>query len=199
MEHTVIVRETYGIFRALELALGLSYEQVRRYREASKQELSGASLNTHRRYRIASCLFRFLEDYERGAISYPEMLARMYELEPAIAAHMDRQAPQHARRIKVEKRRLKIEEIIEATSVVTGVDAEDIKGPSRKRHIAQARQIAIWIAYRMRADLSLPVIGRHFGGRDHSTVLHAVRKVDRDEQLKAIALRVLSANGWRLP
>ena len=51
----------------------------------------------------------------------------------------------------------------------------------RSREVVMPRQIGMYLAKKLTAR-SLPEIGRRFGGRDHSTVLHAVRKID--EQMK---------------
>ena len=58
------------------------------------------------------------------------------------------------------------------------VKVSDIKGPRRTRQVVMPRQIAMFLA-RRHTGQSLPEIGRRFGGRDHSTVIHAVRKVTR--------------------
>ncbi len=52
----------------------------------------------------------------------------------------------------------------------------DLKGPSRTRTLVQARQMAMYLCREL-TDLSLPIIGKHFGGRDHTTVMHAERKI----------------------
>lgn len=60
-----------------------------------------------------------------------------------------------------------------------GVTLAELKGIHRKRDIVAARQLAMYhIRYR-RPDLSYPVIGRFFGGRDHTTCIHAVQKIER--------------------
>lgn len=59
-----------------------------------------------------------------------------------------------------------------------GITIKDIKGSRRTRAIVLPRQIAMYHIYREREDLSFPMIGRFFGGRDHTTVLHAVRKFE---------------------
>ena len=53
------------------------------------------------------------------------------------------------------------------------------RGSGRNRSIARPRQAAMWLAKQL-TTRSLPDIGRRFGGRDHTTVLHAVRKVTGD-------------------
>lgn len=57
------------------------------------------------------------------------------------------------------------------------VSWDEIKGIRRTRHLIAPRQRCMYEIYRQRPDLSFPSIGRIFGGRDHTTVLHAVHKV----------------------
>jgi chromosomal replication initiator protein len=65
---------------------------------------------------------------------------------------------------------------VEARCTALGVSLEDLAGPSRLRPHAAARQQMMW-ELKQGFRLSLPQIGRYFGGRDHTTVLHAVRKM----------------------
>jgi len=53
---------------------------------------------------------------------------------------------------------------------------EELLGPSRSRNLVTARQIAMYLCREL-TDLSLPKIGQEFGGRDHTTVMHANRKI----------------------
>jgi chromosomal replication initiator protein len=55
---------------------------------------------------------------------------------------------------------------------------EAIRGKSRQRPLVTARQIGMYV-FREMTDLSYPAIAREFGGRDHTTVIHAVDKVQR--------------------
>lgn len=72
----------------------------------------------------------------------------------------------------------KVEEIILAVLAdFPGVTIDEVKGPRRSRRIVLPRQIAMYEVYRQRPDMSYPAIGRMFGGRDHTTCLHAVRKM----------------------
>jgi chromosomal replication initiator protein len=66
--------------------------------------------------------------------------------------------------------------IIEKTSEMFGFSVEEIKGASRRRPLVTSRQIAMY-AFRELTDLSYPAIAREFGGRDHTTVIHAVDKI----------------------
>ena len=68
--------------------------------------------------------------------------------------------------------------ILKATSDVFNFTSEQITGGSRRRPLVDARQIAMYVTRNM-TDLSYPEIGRAFGNRDHTTVIHAVRKIER--------------------
>ncbi|WP_330475451.1 chromosomal replication initiator protein DnaA [Terrabacter sp. C0L_2] len=66
--------------------------------------------------------------------------------------------------------------IMAVTAAYYAVTLEDLCGSSRSRQLVTARQIAMYLCREM-TDLSLPKIGQHFGGRDHTTVMHADRKI----------------------
>lgn len=67
--------------------------------------------------------------------------------------------------------------IMDAAARYFSISLEDLTGSSRVATIASARQIAMYLCREL-TDMSLPKIGHRFGGRDHSTVLHAVRKIN---------------------
>lgn len=58
-----------------------------------------------------------------------------------------------------------------------GVSLEEVKGPRRARNIVAARMEAAYQLHVQRPDLSYPAIGRWMGGRDHTTILHSVKKI----------------------
>ena len=66
--------------------------------------------------------------------------------------------------------------IMAQTAAYFGLTMEDLCGPSRSRVLVNARQIAMYLCREL-TDLSLPKIGQQFGGRDHTTVMHADRKI----------------------
>jgi chromosomal replication initiator protein len=66
--------------------------------------------------------------------------------------------------------------ILEATSKMFGIPVEEIVGKKRQRPLVAARQVAMYVM-RDLTDLSYPAIAREFGGRDHTTVIHAVEKI----------------------
>ncbi len=69
-----------------------------------------------------------------------------------------------------------IDEIKRAVMLAFGVTKTDLESPSRARAVAYPRQIAMYLCRTLTAR-SLPQIGHYFGGRDHTTVLYAVRKI----------------------
>jgi chromosomal replication initiator protein len=66
--------------------------------------------------------------------------------------------------------------ILEATCVQYGFDIEDLCGRSRRRPLVAARQVAMYVMREL-TELSYPNIAKEFGGRDHTTVIHAVEKI----------------------
>jgi chromosomal replication initiator protein len=66
--------------------------------------------------------------------------------------------------------------ILQATSDMFGFPIEEIQGRSRRRPLVTARQVGMYV-FREMTDLSYPAIAREFGGRDHTTVIHAVEKI----------------------
>jgi chromosomal replication initiator protein len=67
-------------------------------------------------------------------------------------------------------------QILETTASTFGFSIEDLCGPSRRRPLVIARQIGMYL-FRDLTDYSFPAIAREFGGRDHTTVMHAVEKI----------------------
>ncbi len=76
-----------------------------------------------------------------------------------------------------EPKRIRIEEIQRIVARHYNVSKQDLLSSRRTRTIVKPRQVAMYLA-KMLTPRSLPEIGRRFGGRDHTTVLHAVRKIE---------------------
>ena len=68
--------------------------------------------------------------------------------------------------------------ILDATADMFGLSIEDLRGKSRSRPLVTARQIAMYVLREM-TDFSYPAIGREFGDRDHTTVMHAVTRISK--------------------
>jgi chromosomal replication initiator protein len=77
----------------------------------------------------------------------------------------------------VEPKRVRIEHIQKVVAKHFNISRQDIVSSRRNRSIVRPRQISMYLAKTL-TDRSFPEIGRRFGGRDHTTVLHAVRKID---------------------
>jgi chromosomal replication initiator protein len=76
-----------------------------------------------------------------------------------------------------EQRRVRIEDIQRVVARHYNVSKADLLSSRRTRTIVRPRQVAMYLA-KVLTPRSLPEIGRRFGGRDHTTVLHAVRKIE---------------------
>lgn len=83
--------------------------------------------------------------------------------------------------LRSSDRKVTVEEIQRKVADHYNIRLSDLIGPKRLRTIARPRQVAMYLAKHM-TTRSLPEIGRRFGGRDHTTILHGVRKV---EELRA--------------
>jgi chromosomal replication initiator protein len=69
-------------------------------------------------------------------------------------------------------------ELLNEIAGILGFEVDALKSKSRQRPLVTARQIAMYV-FRQLTDLSYPSIARLFGGRDHTTVIHAVEKIER--------------------
>jgi chromosomal replication initiator protein len=69
--------------------------------------------------------------------------------------------------------------IMAVTAEFFGVSMDDLCGPGKTKALAQARQISMYLCREL-TDLSLPKIGQTFGGRDHTTVMHADKKIRKE-------------------
>ena len=70
------------------------------------------------------------------------------------------------------------DELLAEMAIILGHSVEALRGKSRQRPLVTARQMAMYV-FRELTDLSYPAIARLFGGRDHTTVIHAVDKIQR--------------------
>ena len=75
-----------------------------------------------------------------------------------------------------QRPRLTIDHIKDEVATRYNLKTKDLEGSSRRKEINQARQVAIYLAREM-TDHSFPAIGRHFGNRDHSTIMHSYMKI----------------------
>ncbi len=79
--------------------------------------------------------------------------------------------------LRASDRKITVEEIQRKVSDHYNIRLSDLIGPKRVRTFARPRQVAMYLSKQLTAR-SLPEIGRRFGGRDHTTVMHGVRKIE---------------------
>lgn len=79
--------------------------------------------------------------------------------------------------LRTNDRKISIEEIQKKVASHYAIRLSDMSSTRRVRQIALPRQVAMYLAKKI-TTMSLPEIGKNFGGRDHTTVMHAIRKID---------------------
>ena len=113
---------------------------------------------------------RELEGALNRILAYAQLTGDTVDLDYAVATLGDS--------LRGSQRRVTIDEIQKLVSQHFELKPLDLVSARRARAVARPRQIAMYLAKRL-TTRSLPEIGRKFGGRDHSTVIHAVRKVEQ--------------------
>ena len=83
--------------------------------------------------------------------------------------------------LETDKKQVSIASIQAEVGRYFGVSHEDMVSAKRSRDIAQARHVAIYLS-RWLTEESLESIGKKFGGRDHTTIMHSVNKIDKDQK-----------------
>lgn len=128
---------------------------------------------------------RELEGALNRVVAYGQLTGETIDLEFAVATLGDV--------LRGSQRRVTIDEIQKLVSTHFDLKPVDLVSARRARAVARPRQIAMYLSKRL-TTRSLPEIGRKFGGRDHSTVIHAVRRIeelrDTDREVDG-AVRVL--------
>jgi chromosomal replication initiator protein len=109
--------------------------------------------------------------------------------------HVDEIEPQMAKRvlkdmIQESQTTISIEQIQEYVCDYFSIDTNKVREKTRKQEIVEARQIAMYLSKQF-TDSSLKTIGLHFGGRDHSTVIHAISTVEERMQTTAKHKRIV--------
>ena len=102
--------------------------------------------------------------------------------------------------LKSNDKRITIDEIQKKVSSYYNIRVDDLTSSRRIRTFARPRQIAMYLSKKL-TTRSLPEIGRKFGGRDHTTVIHAVKKIDElkennakfDEDINLISQMITSS------
>ncbi|MCR9212766.1 MAG: chromosomal replication initiator protein DnaA [Proteobacteria bacterium] len=119
-------------------------------------------------HRITSNV-RELEGALNRVLAYSDLVGRSVTLESTQEVLRDL--------LRANDRRITIEEIQKRVAEHFNIRMSDMHSARRARAVARPRQVAMYLAKQL-TSRSLPEIGRKFGGRDHTTVMHAVRKID---------------------
>lgn len=90
-----------------------------------------------------------------------------------------------------------IESIQSAVAAHYGVEVADLKAKKRTRSVTFPRQVAMYLAREL-TDASLPRIGEEFGGRDHSTVIHAYEKIRSESKADNILAQTIKEIGQKI-
>ncbi|MBI2308313.1 MAG: chromosomal replication initiator protein DnaA [Rhodocyclales bacterium] len=137
-----------------------------------KAEAEGVALSDEVAFVIAKHLrsnVRELEGALKKVLAYSSFHGREIELDLAKEALKDI--------IGAVNRQITVDNIQKTVADYYKIKVADLFSPKRTRAIARPRQVAMWLAKDLTAH-SYPMIGDAFGGRDHTTVLHAVRTID---------------------
>ena len=113
---------------------------------------------------------RELEGAFNKLVAYGQLTGRAIDLDFAQGMLADA--------VRANARRITVDEIQKACAAHYKIDAAEMRSKRRARAVARPRQVAMYLAKKM-TPRSLPEIGRIFGGRDHSTVIHAVRTIEQ--------------------
>ena len=106
-------------------------------------------------------------------------LTRLFAFASLIGRHITLEVAQDclADVLRASERKISVEEIQRKVSEHYNIRLSDMIGPKRLRTYARPRQIAMFLSKQL-TSRSLPEIGRRFGGRDHTTVMHGVRRIE---------------------
>ncbi len=156
-----------------ELRLGILQQKVEYYRSQYRGLVLANGVLEFLAHRITSNV-RILEGALTRLFAFASLVGREITLELAQDCLADI--------LRSSDRKLTIEEIQRKVAEHYNIRLSDMIGPKRLRNIARPRQVAMYLSKQL-TPRSLPEIGRRFGGRDHTTIMHGVRKI---EELMAI-------------
>ncbi len=137
-----------------------------------KAEAEGIRLPEDVRILLATRIRSSVRELE-GA--FTKLLAYSSVTGAPISVAMAQQALRHL--LHTSERRVSIEAVIRAVAEHFGLQPAQLKQKTNAHEISRPRQVAMYLSREV-TGASLPEIGRHFGGKHHTTVLHAIRKVE---------------------
>jgi chromosomal replication initiator protein len=151
-----------------ELRLGILQQKVEFYRQQYAGLVISNGVLEFLAHRITTNV-RVLEGALTRLFAFASLVGREITLELAQDCLADI--------LRASDRKLTIEEIQRKVAEHFNIRLSDMIGPKRLRNIARPRQVAMYLAKQL-TPRSLPEIGRRFGGRDHTTIMHGVRKIE---------------------
>jgi chromosomal replication initiator protein len=151
-----------------ELRLGILQQKVEFYRSQYKGLQLAPGVLEFLAHRITTNV-RVLEGALTRLFAFASLVGREINLELTQDCLADI--------LRASDRKLTIEEIQRKVAEHYNIRLSDMIGPKRLRNIARPRQVAMYLAKQL-TPRSLPEIGRRFGGRDHTTIMHGVRKIE---------------------
>lgn len=151
-----------------ELRLGILQQKVEFYRSQYKGLQLAPGVLEFLAHRITNNV-RVLEGALTRLFAFASLVGREISLELTQDCLADI--------LRASDRKLTIEEIQRKVAEHYNIRLSDMIGPKRLRNIARPRQVAMYLAKQL-TPRSLPEIGRRFGGRDHTTIMHGVRKIE---------------------
>jgi chromosomal replication initiator protein len=151
-----------------ELRLGILQQKAEYYRQQYKGLAISNGVLEFLAHRITTNV-RVLEGALTRLFAFASLVGREITLELAQDCLADI--------LRASDRKLTIEEIQRKVAEHYNIRLSDMIGPKRLRNIARPRQVAMYLAKQL-TPRSLPEIGRRFGGRDHTTIMHGVRKIE---------------------
>lgn len=151
-----------------ELRLGILQQKVEYYREQYRGLVLAPGVLEFLAHRITTNV-RVLEGALTRLFAFASLVGREITLDLVQDCLSDI--------LRASDRKLTIEEIQRKVAEHYNIRLSDMIGPKRVRNIARPRQVAMYLAKQLTLR-SLPEIGRRFGGRDHTTIMHGVRKIE---------------------
>ncbi|MCI2400233.1 chromosomal replication initiator protein DnaA [Aliiroseovarius subalbicans] len=150
-----------------ELRLGVLQTKVSQFREQYKDLVIAEGVLEFLAHRISTNV-RVLEGALMRLFAFASLVGREITLELTQDCLADI--------LRASDRKVTVEEIQRKVSEHYNIRLSDLIGPKRVRTIARPRQVAMYLAKQL-TSRSLPEIGRRFGGRDHTTVMHGVKRI----------------------
>ncbi len=151
-----------------ELRLGILQNKVETYQQQYGDLVINDGVLEFLAQRISSNI-RVLEGALTRLFAFASLVGREITLELAQDCLSDI--------LRASSRKVTVEEIQRKVSEHYNIRMSDIIGPRRVRIIARPRQVAMYLSKKL-TTRSLPDIGRRFGGRDHTTIMHGVRRIE---------------------